>query len=675
MASPPRPLGEHYFYLVTTPCPEVIEPCIGEYTSDVTTPPSADPSAPAVTTRAVVGEVRCPKGKSFSLENVQGNVGLVNPINPEPLVTFASTDDRYVTIRCKEPFSCTAEQFGNSFAAMQSLQKLACPQITASSDNGEKVRLQLRGPITQFSVTAADRSYDVRMGGLGIGVSVRLPRSWHAPFHGGVLFEWMTGSPRYVTGEEATVDLHRFGVYGEVGVAVSLELIRRWVDGVSGKPLWMNVEVGGAYRFGYDHLKGTYNFPNSAEFSVDNGGFKHYPAAWITASFPLGSPTVPDWGLGFDESWAGIARSGDRGGIADTVNHHAPFVSVSLRKYITEIKKHPRTLTVTTRPYPLQDQRPSVSRRWAAEGVAVELNRVPLEDHWGYVYSTTLDYAPNGTFKGHLGHDLSLLISEVNDACTRTPLATHLSIRYEAYTNSLDDERSNAKLSQEWADASKTAIDALFRADPNFGPLMKGLNVTTESFGRGESKPVDIAGRPIDADRCTEEIVSSDHTTVIHPCGTSQKFQEHLGRSRRLVVTVQAEMDDIAARLYGQGSHKSKLESTSRLLPGHVMAFDLDLSERESATFDNFSLLHSRLRRRFVSVIVSGKNVMETDGLVGQLLPAIRSARHRDLEILTTRAPLAGTPRAYVLVHPDQRIDLRATSDPVVRDIFEALAK
>lgn len=675
MASPPRPLGEHYFYLVTTPCPETIEACTGEYTSDVTPPPAADPNAPPITTRAVVGEVRCPKDKSFSLENVQGKVGLFNPSNPEPLVTFTSTDDRYITIRCTPPFACTAEHFENSRAALQSLQKLACPQITASSDNGEIVRLQLRGPVTQFAVIAAERSYDVLMGGLGIGVSARVPRSWHVPLHGGVLFEWLTGSPRSVTGEDAAVDLHRFGAYGEVGLTLSLELLRRWVVGTSGTPLPVNIEVGGAYRFGYDRLKGTYQFPHSALFSVNDGGFKHYPAAWLTVSFPLGSPTVPDWGLGFDESWAGLARSGDRGGIADTVNHHTPFVSVGLGEYTSEIKTSQLTLKAPERHYPLADRRLSATRRRPQEGVAVELLPASLEDTWGHVHATTLAFNADGHLTGHLAHDLAPLMTDVSDAVTRRPQATHLFIHYAAYTNSINTEAYNNTLSQQWADASRQAIDTLLRADTNFGPLMKGLNVTTTSVGRGESKPVDLEGRIIDADKCAEETVSEDKSTVIHSCESSLTIQEHLQRSRRLVVTVQAEKDDIAVRLHGLSTRTAVLEQIGRPLSEDVMVFSLDLAEQESATIDNFLLLRNRPQRRFVSVIVSGNNAMETDGLVERLLPAIRSARSVDIEIVKTRAPLAGNARAYVLVHPDQRIDLRATSDPVVREIFEALAQ
>lgn len=674
MASPPPPLGEQYFYFVSTPCPEVIEPCTGEYTSDVTQPPPVDPDAPAIPTRTVVGEVRCAKDKSFSLENVRGKVGLFNPSNPEPLVTFTSTNDHYVTIRCKPPFACAAEQFGNSFSALRSLRALACPQITVSGDNGEIVRMQLRGPVTQFSVIAADRSDDVLMGGLGIGVSVRVPRSWYVPLHGGVLLEWLTGSPRSVTGEEATVDLHRFGVYGEVGVAVSLELLRRWVGGTSGTPLWANVEVGGAYRFGYDHLKGTYRFPNSVPFSVDDGGFNHYPAVWVSMSGTLGSPTVSDVGLGFDESWAGLAR-GDRGGIADTVNHHTPFASVGLGTYTTELKGAPRTLTAPAPHYPLSDLRSSATRRLAQEGVAVELLPTSLEDAWGHVHTTTLAFDADGNLKGNLEHELSTLMTEVSDAFTRRPHAAHLFIHYAAYTNSIDTEAYNNTLSQQWADASRQAIDTLLRADTNFGWLMKGDHVTTASVGRGESKPVDLEGHIIDADRCEEESVSDDKVTVIHPCGSSLKIQEHLHKSRRLVVTMQAEKDDIAVRLHGLGAQRSALESSQRMLPGHVIAFSLDLSEHESALFANFSLLRNRPQRRFVSVIVSGKNPMETDGLVERLLPAIRSARPVDIEILRTKAPLAGTARAYVLAHPDQRIDLRQTLEPTVRDMLEVLAQ
>ncbi len=656
---PPVVVGEHQsFYSVTTPCPTQLQECTDAYI-----PAGTNPATDTLPTP--IGEVQCGTSR-FPVLRSHDDIIVMNGRNP--LMQYLPQDTHHILIACGPSNHCKPSRYDTREDAVNAVRAMMCAPQQRTPD-GEMVRVELRVPFSRFNVFppgVTDHSYELTIAGFGLGVTWRAPKSWAVPILTGVGGEWL-GDQGSSAGSEINFD--RVSAFAEFGIMFSSEWLRKILHGDTVDPWPVNISLEAAYRGGYEFTRGDYQFDQGDSYSFDAGGWIHHPAVMVKFDFLIDDRDISAMGFGFDQPFAPLGRKYSE--VDDGVYHHVPVVAFGFGQYaITNVLPTPTlsivppSAPVALEPIPTTPDLTSVPE--VVRPDAVKLLPIALSDSWGHVHATTLLFKIDGeTFRGKVGEQLAPFVQMIALAAKQRPHAQRIVyIRYVAHTDSIGEDDYNARISRERAKAQKTLLNDRLNAHPD----LQGLNITVDSVGLGESLPRDRRGELIDTAGCKE--VEIERRKVFHQCG-NEEIPESLGKSRRLEIIVQFERDDLAIRLHRgtapqavineAATQRAALALGKRVVSGGAIAYPLSVDETDVASFVNFEMLRNVSPHRFVSVILSGKDSVAANQLPDRLLPALRSARHANIEIFRTAAPLGTESQAYLLVHPKQKIDL--TSD------------
>lgn len=702
------PLGNHHFYLATVPCPTVVEECGGAYTEAmlVNWPKTGEPAPRRV------GSLSCPEpgGRQFTTYRVDANsLGIAEAGHHEMSGTYSASEDHHMTILCANPPTpgtpaCGILRFATRDQALESFQRHACPQ-TSTVDGGEIMQLELHLPHTMTKArrsvipgngTAFEVERDVLMGGVGGGLSWKAPRSWPFPLTAGVYGYWMGGSPRSITGDDATIDVERRSVFGHVGFEVSSDWIRQMVVGSPVAAWPVEFFFAAEYHVGYDHIEGQYTFPHAEALSIDEGGLTHFPSFMLGITILLSPcaanqcPKIPNLDIGYFAGLGGLT-GGSRGGIHESINRLDGVVRLGVGTYEQIAPAPPLALQVPSGPEkPLADHRPapaivaSVPLSIPVVVPGVRLERVDLEDKHSFVRSLVLFFDTN---KSTITRDsrvrLSTLLTEAGRAQS-VKQSSFIHLNFEGHADSRNSDGYNAKLSEQRANTTKVDLTASLEAHTEFGPIMRERGkVTIDSIGLGETKPLDAAGRIIDTEGC-KETTGKNH--VAHLC-SGERIVEDLNMSRRVELFIQGEATKIAIELkqnrpdaatQDNATRKLRaLESAKRTINGADI-YPLGTQADENGllldeAFANYSLLKQLPRRRFVSVVVSGDTPAQTDVLVERILPVVRAGRSVSVNVMKVAdGQLGDGSRVFIVVHPlNVEWDLTNADDANVKAVLE----